>query len=197
MSKEEKAQNQAEDVEVANPNWTRQVIENIFEAEKKWLELATQQSNLAIKAIREGVDLYQTAPTPTMADWAKQGVENFVESQRRWMENNPFRGFQFPSMNAGANPEANVAAQAKGFTEQAQQQIDNLVDARKRWLDFVAKQNTQYVNTVKENLNVPEGSPVNTLAEWSQQTVNSYVDIQKRWLNFFTQLPGSRPTEEE
>jgi hypothetical protein len=196
--------NQPDEVEVAQPNWTRQVVENILEAEKKWIELATQQSNLVIKALREGVELYRTAPNPTMADWAKQGLENFVETQRNWMTNNPFQQFRIPSAlptnNVSGdiqNAQDEVANQARGFAEQAQTQIDSLVDARKRWLDFVAEQNARNLQGAKERLNVPESSPLNTLADWTQQAVDNYVDLQKRWLSFATQWTNPNRNREE
>jgi hypothetical protein len=199
----EKNPNQPDDIEVGEPNWTRQVVENILEAEKKWIELATQQSNLMVKALREGVELYRTAPNPTLADWAKQGLENFVETQRNWTQNNPFQQFRIPGVVSPATHDAETAQnevtkQAKSFMEQTQTQIDSLVEARKRWLDFLTEQHSRNVQSAKQTLNVGENSPLNTLADWTQQAVDNYVDLQKRWLNMATQFTAPyRPKEDQ
>jgi hypothetical protein len=199
----ENTPNQPEDIEVADPNWTRQVVDNILNAEKKWIDLATQQSNLMIKALREGVELYRTAPNPTMAEWAKQGMENFVEAQRNWMNNNPFQQFRVsglvpPTSNTDAETAQNeVTKQAKSFMEQTQTQIDTLVDARKRWLDFLSEQNARNLQTAKQTLNVGESSPLNTLADWAQQAVDNYVEMQKRWLNLTTQFTNPNRSKED
>src|SRR5262245_47566573 len=67
-------------------DWARQVVEKLVEAQKKWIDLTSQQNALVLQAITEGMTLYRSAPTPALAEWAKQGVEGFVEAQKRWAE---------------------------------------------------------------------------------------------------------------
>ena len=55
--------------------WVKDMMESLTDAQKRWIDLASEQNALLLKAITEGVNFYKTAPTPALADWAKQGVE--------------------------------------------------------------------------------------------------------------------------
>src|SRR4051794_39484157 len=67
-------------------DWAKQVVENLAEAQKKWIQITSEQNALVLKAITEGMSFYRTAPTPALADWARQGIEGFVEAQKQWAE---------------------------------------------------------------------------------------------------------------
>lgn len=197
MSNEPKANNDAQpELTGTYADWARQLVENLVEAERKWLELASQQNELAMKAIRQGLEYYRTAPNASLADWARQGVENFVEAQRRWTE-----AATRQSSSYFQQAQSQVQEVAEGATEGTvdeirpavnfmQQQVDALAETRRRWLDFVAKQNAQVVSGVKQGMGVT--SPAATYADWAQQAVDNYVQVQKRWLDLATQLPFQR-----
>ncbi len=174
-------------------DWTRKVVENFIETEKKLIELASQQNALTLKAIREGVEFYRSAPTPALADWARQGVEGFVEAQRRWTESATQQRARFFQYETETPSEDESSAERKTMTDYAQQQVEALVEARRRWLDFAARQNAQFLESVKSSLGIKENSPTNSLTDWAQQAVENYVEVQKRWLDFSTQFPFQRP----
>ena len=126
-------------------DWAKQVVENLVEAEKKWIELASEQNALTMKAIRQGVEFYRAAPNPGMADWARQGVESLLEAQKKWVESATQQRNQFFQTQQAQqeDTEANVTATNKTVTDYAQQQVESLVEARKRWLDYASQQNAQ------------------------------------------------------
>ena len=67
--------------------WANQVINHLVDAQKKWIEITSQQNALALKAIEEGANFYRTAPTPELGAWARQGYEGFdaqSEGPCRW-----------------------------------------------------------------------------------------------------------------
>jgi hypothetical protein len=167
-------------------DWARQMVENLVEAERKLLDMATQQNEMVFKAIREGLEFYRSAPTPTLAEWARQGLENLLEAQRKWTESATQQRFNFFQTQASGE-----AAQTATSTvaDYAQQQIEMLAETRKRWLDFAAKQNAQVVNGVKKALRLEENPAASTYADWAQQAVDNYVEIQKRWLDLAVQFP--------
>ena len=62
------------------------MIESLTEAQKRWIDIASEQNALVLKAVTEGVEFYKSAPTPELADWAKQGIEGIVEARKRWAD---------------------------------------------------------------------------------------------------------------
>jgi len=177
--------------------WTKKVVENLVDAEKRWIEMASEQNALTMKAIREGVNFYRTAPTPALADWARQGVEGLLEAQRKWVESATQQRSQFfqaqQQTTEGEIPTAEATNAAATMTSYAQQQVEAMVETRKRWLDYASRQNAQFLTAVRDGLRMPASSPATTLTDWSQQAMDSYVQMQKRWLDLATQLPFQRP----
>src|SRR5215216_1695633 len=93
--------------------WAKQVVENLAEAQKKWIEITSEQNALVLKAITEGLGFYKTAPTPALADWARQGIEGFVEAQKRWAEIASQQSAQFfEAMREGAGFDASDVTRA-------------------------------------------------------------------------------------
>ena len=171
-------------------DWARQMVENLVEAERKLLVMATQQNEMVFKAIRDGLEYYRSAPTPPLAEWARQGLENLLEAQRKWTESATQQRFNFFQAQ-GQNPASPEAAQAatSALADYTRQQVEMLAETRKRWLDFAAKQNAQVVSGVKKALKLEENPAANTYADWAQQAVDNYVEIQKRWLDLAVQFP--------
>jgi hypothetical protein len=187
-----KAEETVQAAESSPTDWARQLVESLVEAERKWLELASQQNDITFKVIREGIENYRTAPSPTLGEWGKQGIENFLEAQRKWTESFTQQRFNFfQSQNAETTGDAadSVTNAANAATDFAQQQVDVLADARRRWLEFATKQNTQVISGVKKGLGIEEGTPASRYVDWAQQAVDNYVEVQKRWLDLATQLP--------
>jgi hypothetical protein len=178
--------NSTEQSRASYSEWATKVVENLVEAEKKWIEFASQQNALVLKAIRDGIELYRQAPNPVMGGWAKQGLESFMEAQKKWTENVTQQREQFfQSQEQGTDD----ASEAKVVTGYAQQQVESLIEARKKWLDFASQQNTQFLNAVKQGLGITDASAAKNLTDWAQQSMDSYVEIQKRWLDLYVNLP--------
>ncbi len=191
-----------------NPNeavsgWTRQVVDNLFEAEKKWLEMASQQNALVLKTIREVSTLYQAAPNSTLGDWAREGLESFVEAQRNWVENITQQQATFLSSQRGAMEQAaqsvgmGLGVGQAGASPYAEQPMEYLAEARRRWLDFASQQNAKFLQSVRESMGLGESNPAATVSEWTQQAVDNYVEVQKRWLNLATQWTFPRPFDKK
>src|SRR5437660_1649628 len=93
--------------------WAKQMVENLTDAQKKWIEITSEQNALVLKAITEGFNFYKTAPTPALADWARQGIEGFVEAQKRWAEIASEQSKQFfEAMREGAGFDVNDVTRA-------------------------------------------------------------------------------------
>lgn len=184
--------------------WVKQVMGGLLEAEKKWFELASDQNALTLKAIREGVELYRTAPTLPMANWARRGVENFLEVQTKWLDSAIRQRNELLSQTQEATPEVEEVDEAhpgeavdavRRLPDFARQQLGNLVEARKRWLNFAEQQNTQFIQGLQEALGVKEPSTTASFAKWSQQMMENYFEVQKRWLDLVTRVPAGPPPD--
>jgi hypothetical protein len=186
--------------------WVKQVMEGLLEAEKKWFELASDQNALTLKAIRQGVELYRTAPTLPTAGWARRGMENFLEVQTKWLDsairqrNELLRQSQEGAAETEVVEEVHEGdgvAAVRRLPDFVRQQLENLIEARKRWLDFAEQQNTQFVQGLREALGIRETSTTAGFAKWSQQMMENYFEVQKRWLDLVTRVPGGRHPEGE
>jgi hypothetical protein len=166
--------------------WVEQMIESLTDAQKRWIDLASEQNALVLKAITEGVSFYKSAPTPALADWAKQGIEGIVEAQNRWAD-----------IAAKQSKQFDFSDFTRAVSDVTGQGVEAFVKARTQWLDFVAKQNKLALKTLKDNLGLDENSSATALADFAQQAVSNYVEVQKRWLDLATQLPFLRPAEKK
>ena len=190
-----------EDVPVADArtsytDWVKQVVENLLEAEKKWIELASEQNALTMKALRQSLEFYRTAPTRPLAGWARQGMDGFLEAQRKWFDTAAQQRSQLFQQAQEAVAEGTPSTEAvpgttavKPVTDYVRQQVEGLVEARKRWLDYLTKQNAQALRSMQETFGLKESVAATNVAKWSQQTMESYVEVQKRWLDFITRTP--------
>jgi hypothetical protein len=165
-------------------DWAKQMMDSLTEAQKRWIDIASEQNALVMKAITEGVNFYKTAPTPALADWAKQGFESIVEAQKRWAD-----------IAAKESKQFDFNALTQALSDVTGQGIEAFVKARTQWLDFVAKQNALTLKTLKDNLGFDDNSSATALADFAEQAVTNYVEVQKRWLDLTTQLPFLRPVE--
>ncbi len=172
--------------------WTKQVVENLVEAEKKWIELASEQNALTLKALQKGQEFYKNAPNPEVGEWAKQGVESFLEIQKKWTETLNQQRDQFLAQVKQALPfdvNTDPAAATKALTDYGRQQAEMLIDTQKRWLDQATQQNTQILEGVRKAFGLPESPLTKTINDWANQTVNNYVEMQKRYLNYTPRYP--------
>lgn len=172
--------------------WTKQVVENLVEAEKKWIELASEQNALTLKAIEKSQELFKGAPNPEVGLWAKQGVESFLEIQKKWTETVTQQRAQFLEQVKQAFPadaNSDPAAGAKALTDYGKQQAEMLIDTQKRWLDQATQQNTQILEGVGKAFGLPASPLTKTITDWANQTVNNYVELQKRYLNYTPKFP--------
>src|SRR5690242_18675977 len=117
--------------------WAKQVGEHLVEAQKKWIEITTEQNALVLKAVKEGMELYNTAPTPALGEWARQGVESFVEAQKRWAEMVSQQSAQlFGALREGAS--FNGTEVMTSMSDYMGQGLEAFIQARTQWLDFAA-----------------------------------------------------------
>jgi len=172
--------------------WTKQVVENLVEAEKKWIELASDQNALTLKAIQKGQEFYKNAPNPEVGQWAKQGIESFLEIQKKWTDTITQQREQFLEQVKQSFPfdlNTDPATAAKALTDYGKQQAEMLIDTQKRWLDQATQQNTQILEGVRKAFGLPESPLTKTINDWANQTVNNYVEMQKRYLNYSPKFP--------
>lgn len=190
MSKESKTENNNGTVDgrgLSYSEWTKQVVENLVEAEKKWFALASEQNDLTLKALQKSEEFYKNAPTPDVSLWAKQGVESFLEMQKKWTETVTQQRDQFLEQVKKGYPfdvNTDPAAPTKAKTDYGKKQVERLIDTQKDWLDQATQQNTQILEGVRKAFGLPESPLINTINDWANQTVNNYVEMQKRYLNF-------------
>src|SRR4051794_28949700 len=157
--------------------WTKQVVENLVQAEKKWIELASEQNALTLKVLEKGQEFYKNAPNPEVGLWAKQGVESFLEIQKKWTETITQQREQFLAQVKQAVPfdvTGDPAATAKALTDYGKQQVEMLIDTQKSWLDQATRQNTQILEGVQKAFGVPASPLTKTINDWANQTVNNY-----------------------
>lgn len=113
--------------------WVKQMIERLIEDEKKWIELASEQNSLTLKAIRQSIEFYRTFPMPPFMSWVREGSQKFWEAQ------------QAPA----ATMEAEVTvADPETFT--ARQPFDSLMEFRSSWLNFFREQNTRFLEVMQQ-----------------------------------------------
>jgi hypothetical protein len=74
-------------------------------------------------------------------------------------------------------------------TDLAREQVEGLVEARHRWLDFLAKQNTLFIQGIQETFGIKEATPAANRVKLVEETVDNYVDVQKRLLKVVTPRP--------
>jgi uncharacterized protein YeaO (DUF488 family) len=196
MSKESNQENNNTTVDgsgLSYSEWTKQVVENLVDAEKKWIELASEQNALTLKALQKGQEFYKKAPTPEVGQWAKQGLESFLEIQKKWTETVTQQRDQFLEQLKQAFPfdvSTDSATATKALTDYGKQQAEMLIDAQKRWLDQATKQNIQILEGVRKAFGLPESPLTKTINDWAHQTVNNYVEMQKHYLNYTPKFPS-------
>jgi hypothetical protein len=166
----------------------------MLEGEQKWLELAAEQNELTLKALKQGVEFFRTVPAPPITEWVRRGEERFMAAQRRWIDSTTrqrermLREMEKAETEAEAAPGPNFRS-ATGF---AREQVEGLVEARNRWLDFLAKQNALFIQGIQETLGVKEATPAANRAKLVGETVDNYVKAQKRLLKVVTP-PATEP----
>ena len=172
--------------------WTASIVQQMSDAQKTWLEMATQQSELVFKTVSDLLQASQNAPTAALGDWAKQGIEAFVEAQRKWSEISIKQGEQ---MIEAMQKSANVLPFAASVQAASAQSFETLVKMRMAWLETASEQNSQVIKAMRESLNIDDSSPIAALTEVAEKTMNNYVEVQKRWLELAMQLPvfGGKP----
>jgi hypothetical protein len=168
--------------------WMRQVVEALLESEQQWLELATEQNELTLKALKQGVDFFRTIPAPPITEWVRRSEERFMDAQRRWVDSTTHQRerLQREMENATREAEGTPTPNFRSVTDLAREQVEGLVEARHRWLDFLAKQNTLFIQGIQETFGIKEATPAANRVKLVEETVDNYVDVQKRLLKVVT-----------
>lgn len=168
--------------------WMRQVVEAMLEGEQKWLELAAEQNELTLKALKEGVEFFRTFPTPSVTEWIRQGEERMMAAQKRWIDSTTRQRERMLKEveKAGKEAEGTPTPNFRSVTDFAREQVEGLVEARHRWLDFLSKQNTLFVQGIQETFGIKEATPAADRVKLVEDTVDNYVDVQKRLLKVVT-----------
>lgn len=118
--------------------WVKQVMERLVEDEKKWVELASEQSNLTMKAIRQSLEFYRTFPTPPVMGWIREGTRRFYAAQKL-----PTLGQETPPVEASAE---------KAEIPVARPPLEGLFEFRDAWLEFLTRQNRQFMDLMQEGM---------------------------------------------
>jgi hypothetical protein len=179
------------------PDWFKQVVESMLDSEQKWLELAAEQNALTLKALKQGVELFRKTPAPPFSEWATQQMETFMERQQKWVDRATRQRGQLVQrlQEAEKAAEGTPTPNAKTVTDFANQQLENLIEARNRWLDFLAKQNELFLQSMEEIFGVKDSSAANR-AKLVEETVDNYIEMQKRWLAVATLTPAEPEAHE-
>ena len=190
---------QATDTSTSYTHWMRQVLETMLKSEQKWLEMATEQNELSMKALKQGTEMARTVPFPPITEWARRSEERFIEAQRRWIDTTTHQRDRVLSdlEKAEKQAEGTPTPNFKTVTGLVREQVEGLIEARNRWLDFVAKQNELFIQGIEETLGVKEASPADKRAKLVEETVDNYIEVQKRLLknlNPATQTDGHKKT---
>ncbi|MBN9391420.1 MAG: hypothetical protein J0I20_25540 [Chloroflexi bacterium] len=172
--------------------WVRQVVEAMLEGEQKWLELAAEQNELTLKALKEGVEFFRTIPAPPITEMARRGEERLMAAQRRWVDSTTRQRERMlrEVEKAGKEAEGTPTPNFRSVTDFAREQVEGLVEARNRWLDFLSKQNTLFIQGIEETFGIKEATPAANRVKLVEETVDNYVDVQKRLLKVVTPPPA-------
>jgi hypothetical protein len=168
--------------------WVQQVVEAMLDSEQKWLELAAEQNELTLKALKQGVEFFRTVPTPPITEWARRGEERLMAAQQRWIDSTTRQRERMlrEMEKAGKETEGTPTPNFKSVTDFAREQVEGLVEARHRWLDFLSKQNTLFIQGIEETFGIKEATPAANRVKLVEETVDNYVDVQKRLLKVAT-----------
>lgn len=178
-------------------DWFKQVVESMLDNEQKWLEVAAEQNTLTLKALKQGVEFFRTTPALPISEWATQRMETFMETQQKWADRATLQRGQLVQrlQEAEKAAEGTPTPNAKTVTDFANQQLENLVEARNRWLDFLAKQNELFLQSMEEIFGM-KGSSAANRAKLAEETVDNYIEMQKRWLAVATLTPAGAEAHE-
>ena len=106
-----------------------------MEAQKRWAEIASQQSGQLYDAIKEGVSFNPADYSRAFSDYAGQGLETFVKARTQWLDFAEQQNAQvIKAVKDGLNLDENSPAAA--LADFAQQAVSNYVEVQKRWLDL-------------------------------------------------------------
>ena len=168
--------------------WVRQVVEAMLESEQKWLELATEQNELTLKALKQGVEFFRTVPAPPLTDWIRVGEERLMAAQQRWLDSTIRQRQRMVGEieKAGKEAEGTSTPNFKSVSDFARTQVEGLVEARNRWLDFLSKQNVLFIQGIEDTFGIKEATPSANRAKLVEETVDNYVEVQKRLLKVVT-----------
>lgn len=178
----------ATDTPTSYTHWMRQVVEAMLDSEQKWLELATAQNELALKALKQGAEFIRTTPALPVTEGIRRSEERFMHAQQRWVDTTTHQRERMmrEMQRAEKETEGTPTPNFKTVVDFAREQIEGLIEARNRWLDFVAKQNDLFIQGIEETLSVKESTPAANRARLVEETVDNYVEVQKRLLNVVT-----------
>ena len=168
--------------------WARQTMQRLLEDEKKWIELAAEQNELTLKAIRQGVEFYRTIPPLPLGGLARQEIQRIMGYRKP--EQEPV-SMEVPEVESEEIPPA-----FKTQSGVMRQQFETLVEFRRRWLDFMVQQNTQFLDGVQEALGLKEYRSATNLNNWAQKMMENYVEMQKRLLGLANQTPAESEVQE-
>ncbi|HEX2913695.1 MAG TPA: hypothetical protein VH186_23020 [Chloroflexia bacterium] len=180
-------------------DWVKRVVETMLESEQRWLELATEQNALTLKALKQEAEFLRAAPTPPLTEWIRRGIDRFMDSQRRWLDTATRQRDLLVqrTQETEKTVETPNIPTGQAMTDFARQQVETLVEARKRWLDFVAKQNTLFLNTIQEVIGVNDSPTAANRTRLAQETLDNYIEVQKHWLDLATQPTAKSDGHEE
>lgn len=164
--------------------WAKQMMARFMEDEKKWIELASEQNSLLIKALRQSFEIYRNPLLPPLPMTNLfRGWQNFLQAQKL-----PYPEATIPPAEAPAE---------KPEVPTARQPFEVFVEFRNSWLNYLSRQNSQFLNTLQQGLGLKEYGSATNLNRWAQQMMDNYVEMQKHWLDMARQFPQPEQPEPE
>jgi len=146
---------------------------NAFVAmQKKFLDMADQESKAAVEAIKEGKHF----EGKNLAEFTREGVENFVETQKKFLD------LVSDVTRPHANGKGHKAGKPVKMTELAKEGMDKFVDSQKKLLDLATHQIEDAVKTVEEIVK-PSPEPSTSLGDFARKGVENFINAQKSLLD--------------
>ncbi len=114
-------------------DWIRQGIEGFIEAQKRWSEIAVQQSKQILQAVQSNTNFANSGDESSGG--ANQGIESLVKMRNSWLD---FVTRQNNQLITAMKDTLKIddSSPVSAMADFAQQAVNNYVEVQKRWLDL-------------------------------------------------------------
>lgn len=160
--------------------WVQQGVESFFATQRILVDVATRQSAMATKTLREGIFQPEHSPIGILADLATEGTSSFVEAQKILLnlahEENEIL------MNGGKEQLAG-SMRAMAVTDLARRTLQTFIKMQQDFLATTSKQTLHWLEAVKEG----KGFQSTHLVEVAREGMETFIQAQKKFLDVVAQ----------